>query len=154
VNASYEHYWTPAVHESFVGAYEHVSYNGQSNAILCDAEGVTATTGGGTNSQGGFTGGQFFANAGCNNDWSVWGASSRLQWDVTKTFYLGVEVMYTHMQSASFAGGLIPGSSSTGLYAAAYPAPGAGGPNALGIGAGNSENAWQATFRVHKDFLP
>ncbi len=42
VNASYEHYWTPSVHESFVGAYEAVSYNSQANAILCDAEGMTA----------------------------------------------------------------------------------------------------------------
>ena len=39
VNASYEHYWTPSVHELFVGAYEAVSYNSQANAILCLAEG-------------------------------------------------------------------------------------------------------------------
>ena len=44
----------------------------------------------------------FFAAPGCNNNWSVWGASSRLQWDVTKSFYLGVEVMYNHMNSAKF----------------------------------------------------
>ena len=40
VNASYEHYWTPSVHESFVGAYEAVNYNSQANAMLCTSEGV------------------------------------------------------------------------------------------------------------------
>ena len=40
------------------------------------------------------------AAPGCNNDWSTWGVGSRTQWDVTKTFYLGVEVLYEKMNSA------------------------------------------------------
>ena len=32
---------------------------------------------------------------GCNNNWSMWGVGTRLQWDVTKSFYLGVEVSTT-----------------------------------------------------------
>jgi len=151
VNASYEHYWTPSVHESFVGAYEAVTYNSQSNAILCDAEGPTNSLG--ANSQGGFAGGAFFAAPGCNNNWSVWGASTRLQWDVTKSFYLGVEVMYNHMNSASSATGVVPGTTSLGLYPASFPAPGPGGPATVAVG-GSVENAWSATVRMHKDFLP
>jgi hypothetical protein len=153
VNASYEHYWTPAVHESFVGAYEAVNYNSQANAILCDTEG-TAASGGAGNINGGFGAGGFFSAGGCNNNWSVWGASSRLQWDVTKSFYLGVEVMYNHMNSAKFAGGILPGSTTTGLYPATFPAPGPGGPGSVSIGGQNVENAWSATVRMHKDFLP
>jgi hypothetical protein len=155
VNASYEHYWTPAVHESFVGAYEAVNYNSQSNAILCDAEGVTASGVNNANVNGGFTpAGGFFAAGGCNNNWSVWGASTRLQWDVTKSFYLGVEVMYNHMDSAKFAGNLLPGSTTTGLYPATFPAPGPGGPGTVAMGSNNVDNAWSATVRMHKDFLP
>ena len=106
VNAAYEHYWTPSVHELFVGAYEAVSYNNQANAILCFAEG-TGTTNGFVSGVGSWT-----ARSGCDNNWSVWGASSRLQWDVTKSFYLGLEVMYTHMNSASSTNGLLPGNIS------------------------------------------
>ena len=152
VNAAYEHYWTPSVHESLVGAYEAVGYNSQANAILCDAEGV-ASPGVNVNAQGGFAAGGFFANPGCNNNWSVWGVSSRLQWDVTKSFYLGVEVMYNHINSASSATGVVPGSISAGFYPAAFPAPGPGGPGTVGVG-GSVENAWNVTVRMHKYFLP
>ena len=37
---------------------------------------------------------------GCNNKWQTWGIGSRTQWDVTKTFYLGVEVLYQNLHSA------------------------------------------------------
>ena len=56
VNAAYEHYWTPSVHESFVGAYEAVSYNSQANAILCDSEGTMAAGPGNGNTQWRFRG--------------------------------------------------------------------------------------------------
>ena len=46
------------------------------------------------------TGSTAVATAGCNNNWSTWGVGSRTQWDVTKTFYLGVEVLYQDMHSA------------------------------------------------------
>jgi Porin subfamily len=137
VNAGYEHYWTPSVHESFVGAYEAVSYNSQANGILCVLE---------KDGNGAITGvGVFSAAPGCDNNWSTWGASSRLQWDVTKSFYLGVEVMYNHLNSAKSFNGLVPsGIASIG----ASPGP---FPNTIG---GASENAWNVTVRMHKDFLP
>ena len=91
-NASYEHYWTPAVHESFFGGYYAVSYNtyGSANSILCGMEG---------NDTG--AGALAVAGPGCNNNWSTSFAGSRLQWDVTKSFYLGIEGIYDHMDSAS-----------------------------------------------------
>jgi len=39
VNASYEHYWTPQFHESFVGSWTEMKYGSQANDILCAAEG-------------------------------------------------------------------------------------------------------------------
>jgi hypothetical protein len=143
INASYEHYWTPSVHESFVGAYEAVNYNSQANAILCFAEGSSGATPNG----GGGAGAAFFAAPGCNNNWSTWGASTRLQWDVTKSFYLGVEVMYNHLNGASSVNGVLP-AGITGL--AAVPGPAAG---TIALGS-DSQNAWSATVRMHKDFLP
>jgi hypothetical protein len=82
LNASYEHYWTPSVHESLYGAYVAVNHDSQANAILCTAEG------GGNGAA--VLGGPFTAAAGCNYNWSEWGLGTRLQWDVTKSFYLGV----------------------------------------------------------------
>ncbi len=33
-------------------------------------------------------------------DWSTWWLGSRTQWNVTKDFYLGVDVMYAKLHSA------------------------------------------------------
>ena len=85
---------------------------------------------------------------GCNMNWSTWGIGSRTQWDVTKTFYLGVEVLYTQMESAKTGcGGVIPGSCGGAL-----------GGNTVSFGnAGLLESHasnWLVSVRAHRDFLP
>jgi hypothetical protein len=131
VNAAYEHYWTPQWHESFVFAYMQEQYNAQANNMLCLGEGLGAVGGG----AGAFA----VAAPGCNNNWSVWGAGSRLQWDVTKSFYLGVEALYEHIQSATTPTGFLPGAVVVAGSGAAI--------------VGNTDN-WEFTARMHKDFLP
>ncbi|HTV35179.1 MAG TPA: porin [Xanthobacteraceae bacterium] len=115
-NASYEHYWAPQWHQSVYGEYYAVNYDSSANTMLCANEGAGA--------------------AACNNDWSTWGVGSRLQWDVTKSFYLGVEALYTRLNSA------------TGATASVFPA----GSGASGLE--GSSSAWTFTLRMHKDFLP
>ena len=44
------------------------------------------------------------ANAGCNNNWNWWWVGSRTQWNVTKDFYIGLDVAYTKIQSATHVG--------------------------------------------------
>ncbi len=133
-NASFEHYWTPAVHESLFGAYYAVTYNqgtGSANAMLCTMEG---------NSTGG-VGSLAVAGAGCNNNWSMYAIGSRLQWDVTKSFYLGIEGIYDHMDSASLnSTGVIPAGSPLAFGSATTIEPHA--------------NVWTVSVRMHKDFLP
>jgi Porin subfamily len=123
VNASFEHHWTPQWHQSLAGAYEQVNYNANANSYLCAAEW-----------------GHFGYAPGCNNDWSVWGIGSRLQWDVTKSFYVGVEALYENFSGAT--GG----------------SPGGWVPNGVEAGTGEREVSsmgdWQFTLRMHKDFLP
>jgi len=132
-----EHYWTPQWHESFS-----VSYGGQrldttANNILCSAEGGGNGAGVGTAAA---------ATAGCNNNFSYWTAGTRLQWDVTKSFYVGVEALYIGYDSAKTFNGLIP--STVGVAA----------PSTCGLANGNcsvtNESAWVFTLRAHKDFLP
>jgi len=135
VNASYEHYWTPAWHQSFVGAYYQVQYDGAANAMLCQAAGMGTTTvaasGGGTAA---------VAAGACNNNWTTWTVGSRLQWDVTKSFYLGVEALYSNLHSGTPAGGSGGAIGSYTFGSATFQEP-------------NQDN-WAFTFRAHKDFLP
>ena len=42
------------------------------------------------------------ANAGCDNNWPAWWIGSRTQWNVTKDFYMGVDVAYPKLQSMSY----------------------------------------------------
>jgi hypothetical protein len=126
-NAGYEHYWTPAWHTSLYGDWYQVKYDGAANAMLCGIEG-----------NGTSFGSTAVAGAGCNNNWSMWGVGSRTQWDVTKTFYLGVEVLYENLHSATL-------STTNALGSAAF---GAATTQA------NNENNWMVSVRAHRDFLP
>jgi hypothetical protein len=137
VVGGYEHYWTPQVHESFVAGYEAVNYNSQANNILCSMEGGGNGAGVGTAA---------LATPGCSNNYSWYSLSSRLQWDVTKSFYLGVEVLYEHLNSATTFNGLIPTNLNLGV-----PGPSSSMGGAPSVG---DQNAWLVTARMHKDFLP
>jgi hypothetical protein len=66
-----------------------------------------------------------------------------LQWDVTKSFYIGVEAIYQHLNTAT---------TSTGLTGAVIP-PAADGCPAGGCTVADQSN-WTFTLRTHKDFLP
>lgn len=73
-----------------------MSYNGLANAILCTAM------------NDGVGGNRIFAvaAAGCSNDWTSWWIGSRTQWNVTKEFYLGVDIAYQKLNSMTTSTGL------------------------------------------------
>ncbi len=130
VDAAYEHYWTPQWHQSLVVNYAAESYGSKANGILCADEGFfTGTLAAGTLAAGG----------GCDNNWAFWGAGSRLQWDVTKSFYIGVEAIYQELDSAKTPTGLLPANV---VFA---------GSGATSV---SNESNWTFTIRMHKDFLP
>ncbi|HEY2531285.1 MAG TPA: porin [Xanthobacteraceae bacterium] len=131
-NASYEHYWTPQLHQSVYGAYYKVNYDTLANSMLCELAGGAQGTG---------VGSAAIAAAGCSNNWSTWGAGTRLQYDVTKTFYIGVEAMYVTMNGGTTSDGLLHGFGTTST---------AGNP----VFVENRSNDWNFTVRMHKDFLP
>jgi len=137
-NASYEHVWSPSWKTSLFGGWDAISYNSQANAMLCSAAGFG----------NGLQGSAALANAGCNNDWSTWFIGSRTQWNVTKTFYMGVEVLYSDLRSASTGSTLLGAYNGCGTGGSA-----AGCANGAYQTEGSSSN-WQIRFRVHKDFLP
>ena len=101
---------------------------GSANSMLCVGEGLGA--GAGTAA---------VAGAGCNNNWDTWGVGSRLQWDVTKSFYIGVEAIYQKFDS--------------GQTGAAALTPALVLANSGATTVANQSN-WVFTIRMHKDFLP
>ncbi len=128
--ASYEHYWTPQWHELFYGAYMQTRYDTSANAMLCSLEGGGNGAGVGTAA---------VATAGCNNNYSTWTVGSRLQWDVTKTLYLGVEALYSDLQTAQTFNGLMT------------PALVLAGTTPISTA---SQHDWSFTARIHRDFVP
>jgi Porin subfamily len=142
-NAGFEHYWTPQWHESLYGAYYQVNYGGGTggaNAMLCSVEGFGNA----------LAGAAAVGIAGCNNSWSTWGVGTRLQWDVTKSFYIGVEALYERLQSAQSGclNGSVVGGAACGSTAVSTIALGGA------TGQESGSNAWAFTLRMHKDFLP
>ena len=89
------------------------------------------------------------AGGGCNNNWNMWAVGSRLQWDVTKSFYLGIEALYDDMHSAT------TGCANIGSAAAgACPGDVAGGETYAFGGAtatASNANAWIFTIRAHRE---
>ena len=134
VNAGYEHYWTPQFHESFVFGYMGVRYNSQANALVCVSEGNAVGSGSAA-----------VAGPGCNNNWDIISGSTRFQYNVTSSLYLGVEFLYQHYDSASINAA---GTLGTGIAAVETSA----GYNATSVV--KDENNLAITARIHKDFLP
>src|SRR5262249_15598882 len=104
INAGYEHFWSPRWRSSLYGGYTSVSYNGQANTVPCKLQG----SGNGAVGIGNLA----VANPGCDNNWTSWWIGSRTQWNVTKDFYMGLDVAYLKVDGMSTASGLIAGAGA------------------------------------------
>ncbi|MGE5166417.1 MAG: porin, partial [Sphingobacteriales bacterium] len=133
VNAAYEHFWNPRWRTSLYGGYAQVSYDDAANGILCLGIGA----GNGAN-----VGGVAVATPGCDMNWNTWWVGSRTQWNVTKDFYMGVDVLYQRLEGASTFNGL----STAGISSA--PSPG------VARFIDTSADNFSVRFRVHRDFYP
>jgi porin-like protein len=123
VNAAYEHFWNPRWRTSLYGGYAAISYNDTANAMLCSGNSLTVITNG------------------CDFNWNTWWVGSRTQWNVTKDFYMGVDVLYSKLQTANLGNSLTLGATAIN----------AGGTQT--VQATDVDN-WQFRFRVHRDFYP
>ena len=128
VNAAFTHKWNPAWKSTLWGSYRATSFNTQANNMLCNAlnglgnNGTAAT-----------------AVTGCDMDWSAWGMGLRTEWAVSKTFQMGLEVLYANLNSASNTSGLVTAGGSTkpaGTYSIA------------------DQDNWAVRLRVNRPFYP
>ena len=77
------------------------------------------------------------AIAGCDNDWAVWNVGTRTQWNIDSQTYIGVDVVYQALKSA------------TG------PAMFIGfGQQPVALRTISDQSAFMAQFRVHRNFYP
>ena len=141
VNAAYEHFWNPRWRTSLYGGYAQVSFNGSANAMLC----VSSFNGIGTGN--GLAGSAALATAGCDNDWNTWWVGTRTQWNVSKDFYMGLDVLYQKMQTATTSSGFL--TNSAGVIGTGPFGSGTVGPIRV-----DDQDNWQFRFRVHRDFYP
>ncbi len=127
VNAAYEHFWNKRWQTSVYGAYVSTSYDSNANAILCGME-VTPLGAGMT-----------LAN-GCNNNWAYWVAGTRTQFNIDSQTYVGLDIIYTDLNSASNNSGVVTAAGN--------------GTQPAGVRALGDQSAWMAEFRFHRNFYP
>ena len=137
--AAYEHYWTPSLRTSLVGAYTDISYNATASNQMCTqintlgvvaANSITALAGPGGAACGAGT-----------FDWQYWSISSRTQWNITKDFYVGLEGFYGHLNTMNKGG--------TALYTAS-----ATGAQPTAVRTFDDQDVFVYRMRVHRDLVP
>jgi hypothetical protein len=133
VFASYEHFWTPALRTSIYGSYLDVSYNDVTKLQFCTAVAGALTTVSNPGAGG----------AGCSPNWSTWNIGSRSQWNITKDLYVGVDVIYSKLNTATIGG-------NNTFFTTAAPT-GAKGPGTYTI---SNEDIVSTTWRIHRDIVP
>ena len=132
IYASYEHFWTPSLRTSIYGSYLDVSYNGNASGLLCNAYLGAAA---------------FGAGVACDPNWSVWSIGSRSQWNIQKDFYVGVDVIYTKLNSVSLNNGAAFDLGPGALVLPANKTP-------AELYSTDDKDAVTVTWRVHRDIVP
>ncbi len=124
VNAAYEHFWNKRWQTSIYGGYIASSYDSTANANLCAHElaVITAVTSGA-----------------CSNNWNYWDVGTRTQFNVDSQTYIGLDVIYTALQTGS--------NGVVGTVAGSATQP----SNIRTIA---NQSAWTAEFRFHRNFYP
>jgi len=132
VSGGLEHYWTPALRSSIYASYTIYDYNATASALICTAPGGPfRTAAGGANAAG----------VGCDPDFNVFNVGSRTIWNPVPNLDIGVEVMYTRVETKHDAN----------LLAFTYAG---GGGRPAGIYAPSTEEIFSGIFRVQRNFWP
>jgi len=140
VNASYEHVWNSKWKTSVYGGYLDVSFNDTAKALISTATCNASLGSGVATATPTVAAGTLTGMSNCSPDWSMWWVGSRTQWNLTKDFYLGVDVLYTKLNTA-FEGA----ANFTNATGQARPS---------GRYLIEDQDNLSVTFRAHRDFLP
>ena len=137
IAAAFEHYWTPALRSDFFGGYSAVNYNDIATTLFCSSPQSPIRRLSAPNTPlNGTT-----VAAGCNPDFNVWNAGVRTIWNPSPQFDIGVEVMYTRIETKNDPNQVVLNFA------------GAGGRPA-GVYFPSSENVWSSIVRLQRNFWP
>jgi len=137
INGALEHYWTPALRTSVFGSYTVADYNATATTLFCSSPQGPMRNRAAPNTP--LTGAA--AVPGCNPDFNVWAVGTRTIWNPAPQFDIGLEVMYTRLET------------NHDPNTVAFNFGGAGGRPA-GIYFPSSENVWASILRLQRNFWP
>jgi hypothetical protein len=135
IGAGIEHYWTPAFRTSVAGSYNQTTYNATAQTLFCSSPQSPIRT------AAGVAPGGAVALPGCNPDFNVWNVAVRSIWNPVPNLDIGVEVMYTKIETKNDP------------VLTRFNFAGAGG-RAVGLYVPSSEDVWSGLFRVQRNFWP
>ena len=136
VAAAFEHYWTPALRTSLFGSYTAADYNTDATNIFCASPvGPVRTAAGATPN---FLTGPVI---GCNPDFSVYNVGLRTIWNPAPQFDIGLEVMYSHVDTRHDANTVRLNFGGSG-----------GRPQ--GLYTPSDEGVWSSILRFQRNFWP
>jgi porin-like protein len=138
--AAYEHIWNPKWRTAWGGGYVNVDYNSAATNLInarlpgagpanCGVVAAGATIAAFTPAVG---------NS-CSPDYSFWEAYTRTQWNPVPQLDIGLQVMYTHHNTA---------------YKGAAALAANGSRPAVVNGIIDDQNVWSAMFRWQRNFYP
>jgi hypothetical protein len=130
IMGGYQHIWTPNWRTSVYGGYVNISYDSTATSLICGTSGLgvvslaLATTSAGQ----------------CSPNFSVWQAGTRTQWNPVSQLDVGVDVLYSHLNTAD--------AGAVTTAAAVMPGK-AAGPITFA-----DQDVWSVMFRVQRNFWP
>jgi Porin subfamily len=142
VNAAYDHLWLPNFRTSIYGAWLRSEYNDAANAAICAAQ--TNALPGAITFAGGPAGAAFPGTsnvAACDNNFTYWQVGSRTQYNFTPWFYVGFDVIYQKLETAS--------RDAVVTYTAL-----AGNAKPTAIYTIQDQENYGLRIRVHRDIVP
>jgi hypothetical protein len=106
INAAYDHLWAPNFRTSLYGSYWRIEYGNNANLAICNAQ-TTPNIGISPFATPSAVGGSIaftpvqVALGQCSNNFNYWTAGSRTQYNFTPWFYVGFDVIYQRLDTAS-----------------------------------------------------
>jgi hypothetical protein len=142
INGYVQHLWSPKWRTSLYGGYVEVDYNGTATTIInSHLPGAAGTTPCGVPVGGSVQPPITVAAAtnSCSPDFSWWQVGTRTQWNPHPDLDIGVDVLWTHLNTA---------------YKGTNATLGGNGARPAGVYAIDDQDVLSVMFRVQRNFLP
>jgi len=137
IAAAFEHYWTPALRTDLFGSYTAADFNTVATTLFCSSPQSPIRNRAAPNVP--LTGAA--AVPGCDPDFNVWNAGIRTIWNPAPQFDIGLEVMYTRVETKFDPNQMV------------FNFAGSGG-RPVGVYLPSSENVWSSILRLQRNFWP